>query len=217
MDTLLNTIKSVPDIFWPGDIGVVVQNDIIARLQEKLITPPTRMFHMFLITEYVPDENDWIIYESTPLAGVSIGRLSWYNGQHIMIFRPVKYPSSTSQQFDMQWGKHAIWNSTKDGRKYYNYIVCVKVIWRLFNYCGRHIKPAPYTIFPNDSSHTVICTMFANDAWKEICAIFDPKYLPIPANFVQQVDEEKLALIGDWKGDKTYGRTKYRIGVRPKS
>jgi len=213
MDTLFTTIKTTPDLFWTGDIGVVIQDDIVARLQEKLITPTTRMFHMFLLVQYIPDERDWVIYESTPMAGVSIGRLSWYSGMHIMVFRPIKHLSSIQTEFDMQWGQHAVMNSTKDGRKHYNFIIYIKIAYRLFNYCGRHIKPAPYTIFPNDSNHTVVCTMFGNDAWKDICPIFDERYLPIPANFKQQWDEDKVALIGDWPGDKSFH--KYKIGYKP--
>ena len=209
MTTLLQTIRTEPSTFWPGDMVVVIQNDLVARLQNKLITPHTHKFHMAIIAEYSPLEGDFIIFESTPgsgRGGVSIARLSWYNGMEVQIYRP-----TNSNHVD---GEVAVWNSTKDGRKHYNFLICAEIGLRVISYCLTHFKPIPYTKFPSASNKTVICTMFANDAWKNTIPVFDQRYLPMPANFEQQLVDGKVKLVGEWKGDKSHG--KYRNGYKPK-
>ena len=204
-NSLIKTMKTQPDLFWSGDIGVVIQHDFVANLQAKLLRPSTHKFHMFMLVNYSADEKDWMIIESTPRAGVSIGRLSWYEGQEIEIYRPT----------GVHWtaGQRAVFDATKDGRKNYNFLLYVKLAYLVFNYCGRHLKPAPYTIFPPENIGTVVCSMFVNDGWKNLCPVFDQRYAPIPANFEQQLIDGKVTLIGKWPEDKSFH--KYQIGCKP--
>ena len=72
----------------PGDIGAIVESGFVTKLASRLILPATEFFHFIIIADYISHENDFVILESIPSHGVAVGRLSWYLGKTINIYRP---------------------------------------------------------------------------------------------------------------------------------
>jgi hypothetical protein len=80
----------LPDTYWPGDfVGLRPsgRSRIVAVAMSKVFTPATELEHWFLIGKYIPEENDYVIYESIPSHGVAVGRLSWYDGCIYQVYR----------------------------------------------------------------------------------------------------------------------------------
>jgi hypothetical protein len=100
----------------PGDIGAVKGKGILQRAAENLMFPKTDRFHFFLIWRKAGD--DWIILESVQ-KGIAVGRLSFYAGQDVKIYR-VNCPVSIRRQAPVEL--------TQYGRSKYDYLLLFKIV-----------------------------------------------------------------------------------------
>jgi hypothetical protein len=76
--------------YWPGDFAGLRPNGrsrIVAVAMSKVFTPATELEHWFWVGKYIPEEKDYVIYESIPSHGVAVGRLSWYDGCIYQVYR----------------------------------------------------------------------------------------------------------------------------------
>lgn len=188
-DSLLKSIRI-------GDIAGVVSTSLQGRLQTKLMLPSSKWMHFFPIGEYIPLEDDFVIYESIPSHGVATGRLSWYFKDKVAIFRPNTDISDVGQK--------AIWQTTKFGRSGYDFRAIIYVIevtlYRCFenfiNSRGFHVRYTNFKAQPDNKS--VLCTELVKEAYEGLYPIFDDKYLPLPCNFIQSVFEGRIKTVGEW-------------------
>ena len=91
MDRYKQSLSFATRPYQPGDIVGVEPTGSFSRLQgwcsRVVFTPHAKLLHFFYIGEYIEEENDYVIYESIPSHGVTIGRLSWYDYQVYRVFR----------------------------------------------------------------------------------------------------------------------------------
>lgn len=191
----------------PGDIGVVVETGIVSRLSARLILPPTHFMHMFLIADYVFAENDFVILESIPSHGGSVGRMSWYLNQTVTIFRPnpdAVYAQTTLKPETL--GQRAVWQATKNGRCKYDYRLCAIIGFRTFYGCfknyfhGKGFKIS-FTEIPFSRDKRMLCTEMVDEGYSELFPVFDRRYELLPANFLNQYLDGYLDRICGWEGD----------------
>ncbi len=75
--------------FLPGDIVAVEARPSLKALN-WLVSPYTDRGHYFILGNKIKDTEDRVIYESLITSGVRIGKLSWYEGKDIEVFRVSK-------------------------------------------------------------------------------------------------------------------------------
>ena len=188
----------------PGDIAGVIEPGLVCRLSSKFILPATPYLHHFLIGEFIPDENDFVILESIPSHGVAVGRLSDYSGFPLGIFRPNRETVlSTAKISPEQLGQKAVWQATKWGRARYDYRICIEIAWRTFRGCLRSWIRGKgfciyYTEFPLSRDKSLICTEVIDEAYYELYPVFDRNYEVLPANLMSQYIDCYLDLVCTW-------------------
>ena len=198
--------RQIIDKLKPGDIGAVVENGIVARLSSKLILPPSEFLHFFLIAEYIPGENDFVILESIPSHGVAVGRASWYLDKKVAFFRPSTENILTTLKISPEeLGQLAVWQATKWGRSHYDYRICVEIGYRAITGClrnwirGKGFK-IHFTEFPLSRDKSLLCTQLIDEAYYELYPVFDRNYEVLPANLINQYYESYLDHVGGWLG-----------------
>lgn len=172
---------------YPGDIAGVHGTGLLPRLAYELFEPHTFLYHWFIIDEYIPDEDDYIIYESIP-KGIAVGRLSFYKPDELVIYRKNTRPGM---------GKLAVLELTKLGRAGYDYWLYVKmaadVIRLLFS---GHLPPWQPGDLRYAANSWFVCTEAANYGWEKICEpIITPGELPMGAGFIKAVNQGVLSRV----------------------
>lgn len=192
----------------PGDIAAVIETGLVCRLSAKLILPTSPYLHHFLIADYIPDENDFVILESIPSHGVAVARLSDYIASDLGIFRPSRVNVlSTMAISPEQLGQKAVWQATKWGRARYDYRICIEIAWRAFSGCLRNWLKGKgfcvyYTEFPLSRDKALICTEVIDEAYYGLYPVFDRNYEVLPANFMSQYIDCYLDLICSWNKNR---------------
>ncbi len=75
-------------ILYPADIGATRGSGPLLWLSQHLIEPKTDRIHFFVIGDYLPWDNDYVILESIG-KGIAVGRLSYYAPEDVEIYRVV--------------------------------------------------------------------------------------------------------------------------------
>ena len=199
----------------PGDIGAIVESGLVARLASKLVLPATEFFHFILIGDYIPHENDFVILESIPSHGVAVGRLSWYLGKTINIYRPSRekvlladiLPNGRTgcHLTPEELGRRATWQATAHGRSGYDYVLCALIAYRVLSRCLRNwTKGRGFTVHFTEIPHTrdgrLWCTELVDEAYDGLYPVLDRDYEALPSNFVHQYLDGYLDYVCGWPG-----------------
>lgn len=190
----------------PGDVGAVVEKGLVGRLSARLILPSTDFFHFFLVADYIPIENDFVIYESIPSHGVAVGRLSWYLNQTVAIFRPaLEEVLSRSILKPEELGQRAVWQATKFGRCKYDYRLCAIICFRTLFGCFKSFFKGDgfniiFTDIPFSRDKRLLCTEMVDEAYNELFPVFDRRYELLPANFLNSYLEANVDHVCGWTG-----------------
>lgn len=116
----------IESTYHQGDIVMVHPIDKLGKLAARgaqlIFTPHTNKMHVFMIGQYIPEEKDYVIYESIPSHGVAIGRLSFYDGYEYNVLRLNKDDSCSI-------GIRAVKEVSRFGRKPYGYFTILQVIY----------------------------------------------------------------------------------------
>jgi len=184
----------------PGYICAVSQG-MMGKLESILITPSTDFDHFFMLYEYRPEIDDWVIVESIA-KGTSFGLLSWYTELfHVHIFRPRKVHSDDICL-------RAALHSLQYGRSRYDFIAVARVVcitlYDIFKQLRKFKRPwVDYTKFPRSDNSRVICTEFVEYSFEKAGVhVFDPNYLATPANFVEWCARGFVEEVGEIPCDK---------------
>lgn len=163
-----------------GDIGQVKGERLLSKLASKLTEPYTDRFHFFLIWKKIGD--DYLILESIG-KGIAVGRLSFYEGQDVKIYR-VNCPATLRHQAPNEL--------TKYGRSKYDYFLIVKIItqglWTIFrNFCeGEGIHPIRAEDLTWVWDDAFVCTEAVAQAYNMVGVNIIPYGVcPMPSAFKQ--------------------------------
>ncbi len=180
--------------YLTGDI-VGVKGGLMSKLTEKIFDPSTRLYHFLIIGDYIPEDDDYEIYESIA-SGVRVGRLSWYSQDSYTVFR-----LNDPEVFDL--GKKARNEASNFGRWGYDYLMYMHIlvdmvkIWIRMLFKEHHLRRVKPQELPYHENHAFICTEFANAVYRKGGRPPIPYGVnPLPAGYIQALTDRKLIIVG---------------------
>lgn len=189
--------------FEPGSFGATRGSGFAGWASRKLIQPETDRFHFFMVFEYVPERNDYIIIESINVGafakGVTFGWLSKYKGGDIEIF-------SIADPDIAAYGEDACYNLIEFGAAPYDFtlwaVLGLSGVWaflkNLFTeYRIRRLRPEELYFCRNKK---FICTECVAEGYASLDYWIVPYGVtPLPSGFKQAELEGRIRRI--YKGD----------------
>jgi hypothetical protein len=160
-----------------GDIGATKGKGLVGWLSRKLLWPASDRLHFFLIGDYVPWEDDYVIFTSTASKGITVGRLSWHPLEEVEIYRP-PWPVA-------RLGRRAVYELTRHGMDPYDYVLIVKLaLGALRLLLTGKLPPWRPRDFKYGRDSRFLCTEAANEAWRAVgYPIVADGVCPLPAAF----------------------------------
>ena len=162
-----------------GDIFAVKGDGLLGKLASTLMEPKTERFHFGLVWRKVGD--DYLILESIG-KGIAVGRLSFYAGQDVKLYR-VNCPASLRRL--------APGELTKYGRSKYDYLLLFKIViqgfWTIFkNFCkGEGIHPIRAEDLTWSHNSALVCTEAVDIAYLSVGVSLTGGVCPTPSAFKQ--------------------------------
>lgn len=180
----------------PGDIAGVRGRGLLRWLSEHLTTPWTDRIHFFIIGDYLPWDDDYVILESIN-KGVTVGRLSFYKPEDLEIYR-VQLPDKTGNpDAELLVRQKAAAAMTRLGRASYDFLLYVHLFAGALNLLV-HGKLPPYdpAQLPYGRNGAYICTEAANYGWRYVGhPVIPPGVVPTPAGFEKALIEGRTKRI----------------------
>ncbi len=186
--------------YQAGDI-VGVLGGALSQASYRIFEPPTRLFHFLIVGEYIPNEDDYVIYEAIG-SGVRTGRLSWYAEDLYVVFR-LTDPQSR------KLGVQACREASRFGRWGYDYLMYlyllldlpVVIIRNLLK--ERRLRRVRPDELPYHENHAFICTEFAAAVWREVGRdVIQKGVIPLPAGYIEAYKAGRLKRVGSNTPDK---------------
>ncbi|GAI89440.1 unnamed protein product, partial [marine sediment metagenome] len=119
-------------ILYPADIGATRGSGLLLWFSQHLIEPKTDRIHFFVIGDYLPWDNDYVILESIG-KGIAVGRLSYYRPEGVEIYRvvlsetPEQRLGNRKVEEIHELRKRAAAELTRVGRARYDYLLFAKL------------------------------------------------------------------------------------------
>jgi len=171
---------------FPADIGAKRGKGPLLWLSSNLLKPKTDRIHFFLIGDYLPWDDDYVILESIG-KGIAVGRLSFYKPEDIEIYRVNLGRDPRLLELDRHLRRRVAAELTRVGRARYDYILYAQLILGAITLLFKGKLP-PYdpTDLPYGRNKEYICTEAANFGWRAVGhPIILPGVVPTPAGFRQ--------------------------------
>jgi len=174
---------------YPGDIAATRGSGLQLWLNQKCVTPKTDRLHFFVMGDYLPWDDDYVILESIS-KGITVGRLSFYRPEDLEIYR-------VNIENWKELGKKAAAELTKHGRAHYDHLLVAKLALGVLLLLLRGKKPPWEPMqFPYGRDAKFICSEAAAEAWRGIGHPVIPKgVVPLASTFVQALQEGRIRKI----------------------
>lgn len=187
--------EAYPHLF-PADIGAKIGGGPLRWFSENLIEPKTDRVHFFLIADYLPWDDDYVILESIG-KGIAIGRLSFYEPEDIEIYRVILGSDARWTQLQRELRRRVIGEMSKVGRARYDYILILQILLGALNLLLKgKLPPWRAEDFPYGRNKAYICTEAANYGWRAVGhPVITPGQVPLPAGYKQALQEHRLRRI----------------------
>lgn len=169
---------------FPADIGAVKGKGPLLWLSQNLLKPKTDRIHFFLIGDYIPYDDDYVILESIA-KGIAIGRLSFYKPEDIEIYRVNLAPDPKMEDLNRQLRRRVAVEMTRVGRARYDYILYLQLIAGAITllFQGK-LPPFDPADLPYGRNKDYICTEAANFGWRAVGhPIIEPGVVPTPSGY----------------------------------
>jgi hypothetical protein len=188
--------------YVPGDGVGVEGSGPIGWLSETQITPHTKLFHFLVIGRYIPEDDDYEIFESIG-KGTAIGRLSWYAGSKYMVFR-------INDANYMALGEMAIERASVFGRRHYDYALYVKLFAWALGYWKKELatghwppRPVRPEQIPYKTDRDFICIELYFAIWNLVGRrIRAHGHAPVPGEVIDAVNRGRLVVIDQHDGEE---------------
>jgi len=149
---------------------------------KRAITPPTQLFHFFLIGDWLPWDDDYVILESIG-KGIAVGRLSFYDPADVVIFRRL-LPGEIAPHLIR---RRAAAELTRAGRARFDWLLVIQTAFAALGLLLRGKRP-PWRPeqFPYGRNKAYICTEAVVAAWRAVGWPLVPDgVMPLPAAIVR--------------------------------
>lgn len=154
-----------PDLLH-ADIGAVKGSGPIAWISESLLVPHSDRLHFFLLGDYIPWDDDYVILESIT-KGIAVGRLSFYKPEDIEIYRVILdfIPENLEKNAILRQKVAA--ELTNIGRARYDFILYLQLLAGGFTLmCRGKFPPYHASQLPYGRNKKYVCTEAANYGWR---------------------------------------------------
>jgi hypothetical protein len=203
-------------IYVPGDGVGVVGGGPMGWLSESQITPHTKLFHFFVIGDYIAEDDDYVILESIG-KGTAVGRLSWYADKRYTVFR-MNDPNFAAL------GELAAERASVFGRRHYDYALYVKLFAWALGYWTKELatghwppRPVRPEQIPYKTDRDFICIELYFAIWNLVGRrIRAHGHAPVPGEVIDAVHRGRLVVIDHHNGNKEAWRTP-RGTIKPPS
>ena len=176
-----------------ADIGATRGKGPLRWFSENLIEPKTDRVHFFLIGEYLPWDDDYVILESIG-KGIAVGRLSFYKPEEVEIYRVNLGHGPLIPKLAPELRRRVAAELTRVGRARYDYILIAQIVLgALTLLCKGKLPPWRAEDFPYGRNKKYICTEAANYGWRSVGhPIIKPGIVPLPAGYKQALIEHRI-------------------------
>ena len=178
---------------YPADIGGTRGKGPLLWFSQNLIEPKTDRVHFFLIGDYLPWDDDYVILESIG-KGIAVGRLSFYKPEEVEIYRVNLGGDPRMSKLASELRRRAAAELTRVGRARYDYILIIQIAFGALQLLvtGK-LPPWRPDQFPYGRNKEYICTEAANFGWRAVGhPIIPPGVVALPAGFKQALIENKI-------------------------
>jgi len=181
---------------YPGDIAGVKGKGPLLWLSQHLLEPSTDRVHFFVIGDYIPWDDDYVILESIG-KGIAVGRLSFYKPEELEIYRVNLARDPRMRKLENQMRKEAAAALSRLGRARYDYVLYIQLfLGALFLLIRGKLPPWRSKDIPYGRNRSYICTEAAAEAWRAVGhPIIPPGVVPTPAAFRQALMDNKIRKI----------------------
>lgn len=181
-------IQTFPKLY-PGDIAASKGKGLLLWLSQHLLKPKTDRVHFFVIGDFIPWDNDYVILESIG-KGIAVGRLSFYRPEDLEIYR-------VNIENWKELGRKAAAGLTRHGRARYDYLLFIEIVLGAIPLLLKgKLPPWKPEQLPYGRDAKFICTEAANEGWREAGRPIVPKgVVPTPSAFAQALQESKIQKI----------------------
>ena len=189
-------ISAIYPRLFPADIGATRGKGPLLWFSQSLIEPKTDRVHFFLISNYLPWDDDYIILESIG-KGIAVGRLSFYKPEDVEIYRVNIGTDPRMGELRKQLRRRAAAELTKVGRARYDFILILEIALGALTLLLRgKLPPWRAKDFPYGRDRKFICTEAANFGWRAVGhPIIKPGVVPLPAGYKQALIEHRIRKI----------------------
>jgi len=178
---------------YPADIGATMGKGPLLWFSKNLIEPKTDRVHFFLIGDYLPWDDDYVILESIG-KGIAVGRLSFYNYEEVEIYRVSLGRDPRLKELQRQLRRRVAAELTRVGRARYDYILIAQIALGALTLLFKgKLPPWRAEDFPYGRNKAYICTEAANYGWRAVGhPVIKPGVVPLPAGYKQALIERRI-------------------------
>ena len=178
---------------FPADIGATRGKGPLLWLSQNLLEPKTDRIHFFIIGDYLPWDDDYVILESIG-KGIAVGRLSFYKPEDVEIYRVNLGHGPLVPKLAFELRRRVAAELTRVGRARYDYILYIQLILGALSLLLRgKLPPWKPEQIPYGRNKAYICTEAARYGWRAVGhPIFPEGVAPTPSAFKQALIEKKM-------------------------
>jgi len=178
---------------YPADIGATRGKGPLLWFSQHLLEPKTDRIHFFIIGDYLPWDDDYVILESIG-KGIAVGRLSFYKPEDVEIYRVKLSGDPRLREVDKLLRRQVAAELTKVGRARYDYILYLQLIAGGISLLLKgKLPPWKPEQVPYGRNKAYICTEAARYGWRARGhPIFPEGIAPTPSAFKQALIDGKM-------------------------
>ena len=189
-------LSEISPRLFPADICATRGKGLLLWFSQHLLEPKTDRIHFFIIGDYLPWDDDYVILESIN-KGIAVGRLSFYKPEEVEIYRVNQGPGTLVPKLAPMLRRRVAAELTKVGRARYDFSLYIQLALGGLSLLLRgKLPPWKPEQIPYGRNQAYICTEAARYGWRAVGhPIFKEGVAPTPSAFKQALLDNKMRKI----------------------